>query len=149
MVYHRFQVSKNRETSELMRKKILTIILVLYLVMMALLTILSSEIMQWSLPQVQVTQAMQLQLDGKYYNQVFSSSSILIDDNGNKYVWSIDTRQTPLGDRHYVTSIPVTIIFNDSSGQFVAVEAAINETTKIVSESQTTLKQNDEVRIAQ
>ena len=126
------------------KRKIVVVILAIYLFVLAILTICSSEILKRSLPQVPVMSVQSMYLDGEYYDQVVMQKSVQYGENGASFVWVVEMRQTPLGDRNYIKKIPITIRYQNSEKTFCAIEGAIPEEAKVVCES-LELKEGEEI----
>ena len=86
-----------------MRKKnVWLTILAVYLFLLAVLTIFSGEILKLSLPQVETQKVQSMYLDGNYYAQVMEQKAIQHGENGASFIWAVEKRQTPLGERSYI-----------------------------------------------
>ena len=130
-----------------MRKKnVWLTILAAYLFLLAVLTIFSGEILMLSLPQVETQKVQSMYLDGNYYAQVMEQKAIQHGENGASFIWAVEKRQTPLGERSYVKKIPVTVRYWEKERMLCAVEGAIQGETDIVCEWNEELKEGQEVR---
>lgn len=129
------------------RKKILVVILALYLLVMAKLTIFSNEILQVTLPQVQVTEIRSMYFEKIYYDQVVAKEAIQYGEKGSTFIWAIEEKQSPLGIRKYVKIIPVSIIAQNNEKKLCAIEGAISLQMKIVFSFDRELKEGQEVSV--
>ena len=117
-----------------------------YLFLLAILTIFSGEILKLSLPQVETQKVQSMYLDGNYYAQVMEQKAIQHGENGASFIWAVEKRQTPLGERSYIKKIPVTVRYWEKERMLCAVEGAIQGKTDIVCEWNEELKEGQEVR---
>lgn len=130
-----------------MRKRnVWLMIFAVYLLLLAVLTVFSSEILRVSLPQVQTRKVQSMYLDGTYYAQVIEQKAIQHGENGASFIWAVEKRQTPLGNRSYIKKIPVTVRYLEKERMLCAVEGAIQGEADIVCEWNAELKEGQEVR---
>ena len=66
------------------KRKIVVVILAIYLFVLAILTICSSEILKRSLPQMPVMPVQSMYLDGEYYDQVVMQKAVQYGENDGR-----------------------------------------------------------------
>lgn len=128
------------------RKKIIRLLAVIYLVLLAALTLFSNQILMATLPQVTSGRANSRTVNGTYYNYVLPLDAVFTDQDGS-CVFVLETRETPLGDRNYLRRVPVSVLDRDIEKNLVAVDGAITTVEQIVTSAKTTPKDGMQVRI--
>jgi len=128
-------------------KKLLIVLLAVYLMILGGLTVCSNQILQMTLPEVCAEGVNAQSVNGTYYNMVIRLTSVCYGNNGNPYVMVLETRETPLGKRMFVCHVPVSILEKDAELELVAVEGALERNDLIVYQGEMQLEDGEQVRI--
>lgn len=79
------------------------------------------------------------------YDHIVSTSSIREDSNG-KYVLTIESKSTPLGNRYYARRTPIEIITSDDAK--TAVSGTFADNAYVITTTSKPIKENEQVRLA-
>ncbi len=140
-------MQSNKRTKRWSRKRVIRHITIVYLCVMAGLTFCSAWIQKAALPEVMVETARIGYLDEVYYRSMVRTAMIQQDDKGNEFIWKVESRNTPLGVRYFVRSVPISVLASDED--WSAVEGALDEETWLVSWKEESLKNGQQVKVAE
>ncbi len=105
--------------------------LVAYLAALAVLTFLSAQILEASVPHVTVHEVRSDYYGETYYNKVVPLSTVASDADG-EYVFELVKRDTPLGERYYLNRVGVLVLSRDIRKKTCAIDSAIGMQGKII-----------------